>query len=207
SIPAVKAIIGGAIADEFVGAQPEAVVRAFVERLMPTEADHAVARGVAAESDGDRAAAEAAYRQAIEHDTNHPSARLGLGRVLESAQPEEALVELERVLPGTRERAEADRIAARIRLRQQGGDGEAELRERVARNSKDVAARLALGKQLATAGAHEEALQHLLEAVRLDRRYDDDAARKAMVDVFELLGPNHPLTQRYRDELAKILFA
>ena len=207
SIPAVKAVVGGAMVEGFVGAQPEAVVRDFIERLMPTKADHAAARGAEAESRGDAPAAEAAYLEAIADDANHPAARLGLGRVLERDRPEEALVELERVLPGTRERAEADRVAARIRLRQEGGEDEAALRERVDRSPKDVAARLALGKRLAAVGAHEEALQHLLEAVRLDRSYEDAAARKAMIDVFELLGPAHPLTQRYRDELAKVLFS
>jgi putative thioredoxin len=207
SIPAVKAVVGGAMVEGFVGAQPEAVVRDFIERLMPTKADHAAARGAEAESRGDAAAAETAYREAIADDANHPAGRLGLGRVLERDRPDEALVELERVLPGTRERAEADRIAARIRLRQEGGADEVALRERVERSPKDVAARLALGKRLAAVGAHEEALAHLLEAVRLDRTFEDAAARKAMIDVFELLGPAHPLTQRYRDELAKTLFS
>ena len=206
-IPAVKAIVGGAIVDEFVGAQPEMVVRKFVEGLQPTNADRAAARGIEAESRGDAASAEAAYREALAEDTNHPAARLGLGRLFEGDRPDEALTELEKVLPGTRERAEADRIAARIRLQREGGDGEAELRDRVTRNPRDVAARLALGKRLAAVGAHEEALQHLLEAVRLDRHYEDDAARKAMIDVFELLGPSHSLTERYRDQLAKVLFA
>ena len=207
SIPAVKAVVGGAMVEGFVGAQPESVVRDFIERLMPTKADRAAARGAEAESRGDAAGAEAAYREAIADDANHPAARLGLGRVLQRDRPDEALVELERVLPGTRERAEADRIAARIRLRQEGGEDEAALRKRVDGAPKDVAARFALGKRLAAVGAHEEALQHLLEAVRLDRSYEDAAARKAMIDVFELLGPTHPLTQRYRDELAKVLFS
>jgi putative thioredoxin len=206
-IPAVKAIVGGAIVDEFVGAQPETVVRKFVEALQPTNADRAAARGIEAESRGDATSAESAYRDALTEDANHPAARLGLGRVLEQDRPDEALAELEKVLPGTRERAEADRIAARIRLQREGGEGEAEFRDRVARNPRDVGARLALGKRLAAAGAHEEALEHLLEAVRLDRHYEEDAARKAMVDVFELLGPSHPLTQRYRDRLAQVLFA
>ena len=206
-IPAVKAVLGGEIVDEFTGAQPESVVRQFVQALLPTEADRAAGRALEAERSGDGATAEAAYRAALGEDPNHPAARLGLARVLERDRPEEALAELERVPPGTHERAEADRIAARIRLLAEGGEDEAKLRERVAANPRDVAARLALGKRLAAAGAHDEALTELLEAVRLDRNHEDGAARKAMLDVFELLGPGHPATQHFRDELAKILFA
>lgn len=206
SIPAVKAVLGGRIVDEFVGALPEASLRQFIARLMPTQADEAVARGLVAESSGDAATAEASYREALAEDPNHPAARLGLGRLFEQTRPEEALVELERVLSGTPERVDADRIAARIRLQGADGGAEKELLTRVERDPNDLAARLELGKTLAAKGAHEEALQHLLEVVRRDRTFEDDAGRKAMLDVFELLGPRHPLTERYRDTLAQLLF-
>jgi putative thioredoxin len=206
SIPAVKAVFQGRIVDEFVGSLPEPELRRFVAALLPTGADRAVERGLAAESAGDAAAAEAAYLEAVAEDPNHPAARLGLGRLYESGRPDDALVELERVLPSTPERADADQIAARIRLRRSGGAGEGELRQRIERDPTDLGARLQLGKHLAAAGAHEEALEQLLEVVRRDRTFEDDAARKAMVDVFELLGPRHPLTERFRDALAQALF-
>ena len=59
---------------------------------------------------------------------------------------------------------------------------------------------------LAAAGRHEEALGELLEGVRRDASYADAAARKAMLDLFALLGSDHPLTQRFRGELAKALY-
>jgi putative thioredoxin len=101
SIPAVKAVQNGEIVDEFVGALPEAAVRQFVQRLLPTAADRAAAAGRAAEGGGDVAGALAHYRRALESDPNHPAARLGLGRLLAATDTEGALAELERVLPGT----------------------------------------------------------------------------------------------------------
>ena len=83
---------------------------------------------------------------------------------------------------------------------------DAALRERLARNPSDLAARLALGRSLARVGRHEEALEQLLEVVKRDADFSDQAARKAMLDLFAVLGPEHDLAARYRAELARALF-
>ena len=207
SIPAVKAVRDGEIVDEFVGALPEPAVRQFLQRLMPTEADRAAAAGQKAEKGGDVTVAEAHYGRALESDPNHPAARLGLGRLLAGSDPDRALTELDRVLPGTPERTEAERIAARLRLSASDGGGETELRTRVERDPADSEARLKLARLLAAKQEYEPALVQLLELIRRDRSFDDEAGRKAMLDVFNVLGPRHPLTERYRGELARVLFS
>jgi len=207
SIPAVKAIRGGEIVDEFVGALPEPALRQFLKRILPSEADRLAADGRSAESGGDASAAASFYRRARELDTNHPAARLGLGRVLAASDPEAALAELDRVLPATPERTEADRIAARLRLAGENGAGASELRARVEKNPKDLEARLKLARLLAANEEYEPALAELLETVRRDRAYEDEAARKAMLDIFNILGSQHPLTEKYRSELARVLFS
>ena len=206
SIPAVKAVLGGEIVDEFVGALPEAAVRQFVQRLLPTEADRAAAEGRDAETRGDAALAEKHYRRALDTDPNHPAARLGVGRLLAASDPTAALHELERVLPGTPERAEADRIAAKLRLAAGDGAGETELRARIARDPADLGARLELARLLAAKEDYEPALRQMLEIIQRDRAFEDEAGRKAMLDVFNVLGPRHPLTETYRSELARVLF-
>jgi putative thioredoxin len=207
SIPAVKAIVGGEIVDEFVGSLPEPALRQFVRRILPSEADRLAEAAHAAEEKGDTAVAVRLYRDALERDPNHPRARLGMGRLLASSDREASLQELDRVLPGTPEREEADRIAARLRLAGENGAGVTELRARVEANPTDLEARLDLARALAAVEDYEGALGHLLEVVKRDRGYGDEAGRKSMLDIFNILGSRNPLTERYRGELARILYS
>ena len=203
-IPAVKAIRNGKLVDEFTGVLPEPEVRAFIARLLPTEADELARRAAVAATPDE---AERLFHEALSSDVNHPAARLGLAHIVLDRDREQGMAELEKVLPGTPERQEADRLAASIRMADEGGAAEADLAARVESNPADLDARLNLGRALAASGRYQPSLEHLLEVVRRDRRYEDDAARKAMLDVFELLGAEDPLTDRFRSELGRLLFA
>jgi len=93
-------------------------------------------------------------------------------------------------------------------MRAGGADGdEPTLRARVVSHPDDLDARLALARHLAATGQYEPALQELLEIVRRDRTHDDEAARKTMLDLFEIIGPRSPLAERYRADLAKALYS
>ncbi|HKE11119.1 MAG TPA: tetratricopeptide repeat protein, partial [Myxococcota bacterium] len=81
-----------------------------------------------------------------------------------------------------------------------------ELHAKASTHPEDLSARLALGKALSAAGRYEEALGELLAVVQRDPRFADEAARKTMLDLFALLGPSDPLTQKFRGELARALF-
>jgi len=208
SIPAVKAIRERALAGAFEGAQPESVVRRFVESILPGDAERAAAQGDARAAAGDPAGAEALWNQALAGDPREPRALLGLARLrAEAGDGEAALGLLERIGPGTRYTEEADRLAAALRTRvaAQGVD-EGELRRRLEAAPGDLHARLALGRLLAAQGRHQEALAALLETVRRDPSFEDGAARLAMLDLFTTLGPDHPLTGEYRSALARTLF-
>jgi len=204
SIPAVKAFRDGSLVGEFVGAQPEPVVRQLIERVLPTETDRLVHES---EALGDPAAAESKLRAALAEDALHPRALFGLARRLaDRGETAEALALLDRMPPGTPVSKEAERLAATLRTRDAGGGDEAPLRARITADPSDLDARLQLGRLLAAAGRYEDALGELLEVVRRDRHFADEAARKAMLDVFAVLGGDDPLADRYRSELAKALF-
>lgn len=208
SIPAVKAIRDRALAGAFDGAQPESAVRRFVESILPSPAEREAKAADTALASGDTAAARTHWQAALALDARLPAALYGLAR-LEAADgdDEAALALLERIGPGTRVSEEADRLAATLRTQAaaQGVD-ESELRRRVADTPEDPSAHLALGRLLAAAGRHEEALAALLESVRRDAAFEEGAARMAMLDLFAVLGADHPLTMEYRSALARRLF-
>ena len=204
SIPAVKGFRDGALVNEFTGAQPEPVVRQLLAAILPTEADCLV-RDAAALSDP--VAAEAKLRCALALDARHPRALFATARLLgDRGDVDGAVPLLERISPSSPLARDAERLIATLRTRQDGGGDEAALRARVAAHPADLHARLGLGRALAAAGRYEEALACLLEVVRRDRQFADEGARKAMIDVFAVLGSSDPLTDRYRGELAKALF-
>jgi putative thioredoxin len=203
SIPAVKGFRDGMLVGEFVGAQPEATVRKLLELVLPTAADGLVARAATLAPE----AAEATLREALELEPRHAQALLELARIVAArGDTPGALQLLERVSPPSPLVGESERLAAELRMRTDGAGDQAALRARIAADPNDLAARLELGRTLAALGKHEDALAELLHVVRRDRHFADDGARKAMVDLFAVLGSDHPLTDRYRNELAKALF-
>jgi len=207
SIPMVLGFRDRQVVAEFVGAVPETAVRAFLKKVLPSEADRLAMASEQLLHEGKAAEAEAGFRRALELAPRCDRALLGLaGIVAERNEHEEALQLLERVGAGAW-RQHADRLAAEIRVRHGGGAAESTLRAAIAANPADLGTRLLLGQALAAAGQYEDALREYLEIVRRDRGFQDGAARKAMLDIFELLGPQHDLTSGYRSELAKVLFS
>lgn len=206
SIPFVVGLRDGQLAAQFVGAQPEPTVREFLARLLPSVGEQAAAAGQALLAAGKAAEAEAEFRRALDLEPRCEPALVGLASVLaERGEDSAALDLLDRVAPGPHRQA-ADRIAAAIRIRQSGAGDEAGLRAQVEQNPDDLEARFTLAQALAAGGNHEEALEHYLAIVQRDRSFRDDGARKAMIDIFDLLGSGDPLVDRFRSELAKVLF-
>ena len=207
SIPMVLGFRDGQVVAEFVGALPEAAVREFLAKILPGEADHLATAARQQLAEGETGRAEGTFRQALDLDARCGPALLGLAGILaDRREYVEALQLLDRVGPGPA-RPDADRLAAEIRIRQAGGGDEHALRAKLAADPADLATRLVLGQVLGAAARYPEALEEYLEIVRRDRAFRDGAARKAMLDIFDLLGAGNEIVDRYRSELAKVLFS
>jgi len=207
SIPAVKAFRDGCVVAEFVGAQPEAAVQRFLESILPSDADRLVDEAEAFTARGHENAAEERYLAALEKDARHGRALVGLAELLAGrGETAKALGLLERVSGGPEISKRAERLAAATRTHAAGAADLEELRARASAHPEDLSTRLALGKALSAIGRYEEALGELLAVVQRDPRFADEAARKTMLDLFALLGPSDPLTQKFRGELARALF-
>ena len=202
SIPTVVAFKDGRAAASFIGAKPEAQVRSWIEALLPSQWDLMVDRGRDLSFDGDEAGAEALYREVLAEVPDHPDAATALAATLIARQDtDEALIVLGR-LPRT---ADVERLEAAARLAARSGVDLGALEQRLADDPGDDAARLELGEALAAKGEYEAGLDHLLAVVRSAGPLRE-RARRAMIDVFGLLGPEHPLTTGYRRKLANELF-
>jgi putative thioredoxin len=214
SIPAVIAFSNGQPVDGFMGALPESQVVAFLERLTkgkiaPDDQDVLKAAD-AALVDGDAATAAQLYAQLLQQDQQNVHALAGLARCyIETGALEQAKQTLDMVPQA--KRGEAPVAAARAALdvaEQAKSLGPlAELEEKVIANPLDHQARFDLAIALNAKGKREEAAQQLLEIVKRDRKWNDDGARKQLVQFFEAWGFTEPAAVEGRKKLSSILFA
>ena len=205
-IPAVKVFKDGALAAEFTGALPEAGVREILDRVVPSREDELAAEADQLWAGGEPGKALAIYEQVLEESPHHAGALLGMGRGLLEADAERALSLLERVPPGGPERNEADRLIARHKLSEGDGADVESLRQELAAAPDRIDLRFRLAQALAAEERYEAALEEFLAVVKQNRAFEDDGARKAMVQIFEVLGRSE-LADRFRSEMAKVLFS
>lgn len=218
SIPTVYAFYQGRPVDGFQGALPESEIKAFIDRLVQTAGGGAEAAdpaedylnaGEAALAEGDLSAATQLFGQVAQADPQNVRALAGLARCqLAAGEADQARATMELVPDDKKDDPALSGIEAAISLAGEGSDGDvATLREAAQSNPDDLPARFEYAGALIGAGALSEAVDELLAIIEKDRTWDDDAARKKLLTVFEALGPAHPETARGRRRLSSILFS
>jgi putative thioredoxin len=206
-IPAVKLFRDGDLASEFTGALPEPMLREFLSKFLPSAVDKEALAAAELEAAGNTDEAKSAYQAILAAEPNHAKALLGLGRLAMTAGDNDAARNyLDQVSIVDDERKDADRLLARLDLQAGGAENESVLREKIAADPNNLEARFELAQTLAGVERYDEALGEFLQVVKADRKFKDDGARKAMVQIFEVLGGEDPLTDKYRSELAAVLF-
>ena len=208
-IPNVKAFVNGKLVDEFSGALPEAQVRAFLERLIPSPAEEkrldALAQYAAT---GDAKQALAMLAEASRLDPQNETVRIDCAEILIAINElDEARQLINTLSPLARMDDRLKTIEARLSLASHAGGGADvdELEQKIAVNPADLASRLKLAHLKIARNQHTEAFDQLLKIVRRDRKFEDDVARKTMLQVFGVLGSDHPLVGEYRRKLAGAL--
>ena len=214
SIPAVIAFVNGQPADGFMGALPENQVTAFLERLTKDKiggeekdllkaADEALAKS-------DCPGAAELYAQVLEQDQNNFAALAGLARCyLSTGSIEQAKKTLDMVPEAKRSDPAVVAARAAINLAEQSksvGPIE-ELQQKVAANPADHQARFDLAIALNAKGQRLDAVDHLIEIVKRDRKWNEDGARKQLVQLFEAWGPADEASVAGRKHLSSILFS
>ena len=217
SIPAVYAFFQGRPVDGFVGAVPESQIKSFVENLVkmggdPNDAvDEALAQAKAALDDGDTDTAGAIYSQILQAVPDLAAAIAGLARVLiATGRTDDARRVLDQAPEEARKTGDIAAVLSSLELAEQtsGQIGEIpSLRDRVAKDPADHAARIDLAMALYGAGDSAGAIDELIESIRRDRDWNEQAARKQLLKIFEALGPTDPVTVAGRRKLSSILFS
>ena len=214
SIPAVIAFVNGQPADGFMGALPESQVTAFLERLtkqeIRNEEKELLKSADAALAAGDPTEAAELYSEILAGDPANVHALAGLARsYLETGSIEQAKQTLAQVPEAKRSEAAVTAARAALEVAEQAVHlgPVAELEQKVAANPLDHQARFDLAIALNGNNRRQEALDHLIEIVRRDRKWNDDGARKQLVQFFEAWGPTDEHTVAGRRRLSSILFA
>ncbi len=214
SIPAVFAFVNGQPVDGFLGALPESQVLAFIERVtkgrIGGEEKDLLAAADAALAKGDAAGAAELYAKVLAQDGANVAALAGLARsYVKTGAVEQARQTLAMVPEARRNDAAVAAARAALELAEQaksvGPIGE--LEQKVAANPLDHQARFDLAVALASKGRRLEAVDHLIEIVKRDRKWNDDGARKQLVQFFEAWGGADEATVAGRRKLSSILFA
>lgn len=207
-IPSVKAFKDGAIVDEFSGALPEHGVREFIDRLVPSPGDALRVEALEIYRSGDAAGALSKLDTALQIDPRNDRIRVTAAQIMaDSGQLDAAMALLETLHPATRTEAEASALIARLEFLLKTRDLPPldTLVNRVSANPDDLDARLKLAQQHVAQSEYEPALKQLLEIIRRDRTFSDDAGRKTMLSVLNLLGGQGELVSKYRRLMASAL--
>ena len=217
SIPAVIAFVNGQPADGFMGAVPESQVNAFIDKLTkgmaaPGEPNIAeiLQEAEAVLAEGDAAAAAQIYAEALSIDSTNIPALAGLAKCyVTTGAVEQARQTIAMVPESKRNDAAVKAVQAAIDLAEQAQavGPIAELEQKVAANPLDHQARFDLATALNAQGNRAEATNQLLEIVRRDRKWNEDGARKQLVQFFEAWGGTDEATVDGRRRLSTILFS
>jgi putative thioredoxin len=214
SIPAVIAFVNGQPADGFMGALPESQVIAFLERLTKDriggEEKDLLKAADTALAEGDAAGAADLYAQLLAEDAANVPALAGLVRCyVETGALDQAKQTLAMIPEAKRNDSAVAAARAALELAEQAKSlgPVAELEQKVAANPLDHQARFDLALALNGKGQRLDALEHLIAIVRRDRKWNDDGARKQLVQFFDAWGPTDEATVEGRRKLSSILFA
>lgn len=204
SVPTVALVKDGQVVDGFVGAQPEAQVRALLDRHLGKTSDP-LAEALALEKAGDASGAIAVLTREVQGKAGSSPARAHLARLLLLGGFEEVgRKHFDALSPADRESDAGKAAHALLELSKNRVDLGA-LRAQVASTPNDIASRIALGRALLASQKHAEGLEELYQAALRDLKFNDGEPRKALIEAFEMLGASNPLTTEYRRRLSVLL--
>ncbi len=211
SIPTVYAFVDGQPVDGFQGALPESQIQQFVERISGPPAAGAVDELLSMAKESldveDLGGAAQAFAQVLQMEPDNIKALGGLARVYLAGGDLERAAEIAAMAPETAKDPDLESVRAALKLAEAAPSETAAFEKRLAADADDHEARFELAKALAGAGRLDQASDHLLTIIQRDRAWNDEAARKQLLTVFEAAGPTSEIAKQGRKRLSAILFS
>jgi putative thioredoxin len=209
SIPYAVAFVDGNPVAQFMGAQPESYLRAFLDRLIPNpgELEHRAAREAIAQ--GQVGIAREYLKNAIAMDPTNDGARVDMVSILlEDGEIEEARRNFDTLSANAEQQSSFEAVRDRLVAAERAATlpPEAILVRRLDDAPEDLQARLDLAELKIAQREYRPALEQLLEIVRRDRGFGDDVARQKMLSVFAMAATDEDLVTEYRSKLSSVLY-
>ena len=208
SVPTVKLVKNGQIVDEFTGARPEGEIRALLDRHVEGKPDTPMQQAIDRYEAGETEQALQQMQQIILDDKENMQNRVRFAEILiKEERYDDARQLLDSLSVDIQMSPEVSALYSKLELAETLSDSDdiPTLEKRIETDPKDSEARYQLSARYAAEGRHDEAMQQLLEIVKRDRAYNDDAGRKGLLRMFELLGNQGELVSKYRRLLAQAL--
>ena len=213
SIPTVYAFVDGQPIDGFMGALPESQIKAFIDRLTggkgatESESDALLAMAQESLTLGDAGGAAQAYAQLLQLEPDNVKAIAGLARCYLAGGDAERAREIAAMAPADAKDAELDSVRAALKLVEEAPSELTPFERRLAADPNDHEARFELGKALAGQGRLDEAVDQLLLLFEKDRDWNEQAARKQLLTIFEAAGHTSDVAKTGRRRLSSLMFS
>lgn len=208
SLPTVKLFVDGKIVDEFMGALPEPEVRKFLDRHIQSESDGIVHEAMVAYTEGREQEALEMLNAALANDPQNAGLKINIAKLVANQGDYDSATALINTLSDEeKDKPEVREMMAQIKLASQlkdAGDPK-ELEQRLQENPDDLEALLQMSNYHTASGNYETAMEMLLKIMQKDRAFNEDAGRTGLLDIFNLLGNENPLVQKYRRKMFTLL--
>jgi putative thioredoxin len=208
SLPTMKLFYQGQIVDERMGAVPESDIRAMIDKHIVSESDQLVQAAMMAYQQGHTAQALEVLNNALAKDPDNAELKVTIAQMVYGEGDSESAVTLLDSLDSEGSQLDAAiKLRAEIKMAEQLADLPelGEIEQRLAQNPNDLDALLQKSRHLTAQGDYDNAMECLLTIIRTDRSFEDDAGRTNLLELFDLLGGEHPSVQKYRRKLFTLL--
>jgi putative thioredoxin len=208
SLPTMKLFYQGQIVDERIGGVSEGEIRAMLDKHIVSESDKFMQAAMMAYQQGQTQQALDMLNHALANDPDNARLKVQIATlVYEQGDSDSAMALLDSLDDEDKKLDEAVKLRAEINLAKQVADLPSleEIEQRLAQDPNDLEALLLKSRHLSAQQDYENAMECLLQVMRIDRGYEDDAGRSGLLELFDMLGGEHPSVQKYRRKLFTLL--